>query len=52
VTLGVIAVQQPVRCPPVDLGGELPAEVEGVLDAEVQTLPSQRRVDMRRFTDP
>jgi hypothetical protein len=36
--LGVVAVQQPFRCPAVHLGGELPAEVERVLDAEVEPL--------------
>ncbi len=48
VTLGVIAVQQPDRRPAVDLGGELPAKVEGILDAEVQTLASERRMDVCR----
>ncbi len=48
VPFGVIAVQQPLRCPAVDRGGELPAEVERILDAEVEPLPADRRVDVRR----
>ena len=45
---GLVAVQQPVRGPAVDLGGQFPAEVERVLDAEVEALPADRRVDVRR----
>ena len=45
---GLVAVQQPARCPAADLGGQLPAEVERVLDAEVEPLPADRRVDVRR----
>ena len=45
---GLVAVQQPLRCPAGDLGGQLPAEVERVLDAEVEPLPAGRRVDVRR----
>jgi hypothetical protein len=48
VPFGVVAVQQPLRCPAVDLGGQFPAEVERVLDAEVEPLPAGRRVDVRR----
>lgn len=47
---GVVAVQQAVRCPAADLGGQFPAKVERVLDAEVEALPSGRRVDVRRVT--
>ena len=45
---GLVAVQQPLRRPAVDLAGQLPAEVERVLDAQVEALPSGRRVDVRR----
>ena len=48
VPFGVVAVQQPLRCPAADLGGQFPAEVERVLNAEVEPLPAGRRVDMRR----
>ena len=48
VPFGVVAVQQPLRCPAADLGGQLPAQVERVLDAEVEPLPTDRRVDVRR----
>jgi hypothetical protein len=39
VPLGVVAVQQPLRCPAADLG-QFPAEVDRVLDAEVKALPT------------
>jgi hypothetical protein len=45
---GVVAVQLPFRRPAADLGGQFPAEVERVLDAEVEALPAGRRVDVRR----
>ncbi len=48
VPFGVVAVQQALRRPAVHLGGQFPAEVERVLDAEVQALPAGRRVDVRR----
>jgi hypothetical protein len=48
VPFGVVAVQQPNWRPAVDLGGQLPAQVERVLDAEVETLPAHGRVDVRR----
>jgi len=48
VPFGVVAVQQPRRGPAADLGGQFPAEVERVLDAEVEPLPTGRRVDVRR----
>jgi hypothetical protein len=47
VPFGVVGVQQPVRRPAVDLGGQLPAQVDRVLDAQVQPLPAGRRVDVR-----
>ncbi len=47
VALRVVTVQQALRRPPVDLGGELPAQVERVLDPEVEPLPAGRRVDVR-----
>ena len=47
VPFGVIAVQQPNWCPAADLGGQLPAKVEGVLDSEVEALSSQRWVNVR-----
>lgn len=50
VPLGLVTVQQPFRCPAVDRGGQLPAQVERVLHAEVEALPAGRRVDVRRVT--
>jgi hypothetical protein len=47
VPLVVVAVQQPRRSPAPDLSGELPAEVDGVLDPEVEPLTADRRVDVR-----
>ena len=47
VPFGVVAVQQVLRRPAVDLGGQFPAEVERVLDAEVEPLAAGRRVDVR-----
>lgn len=47
VPFGVVAVQQPDRCPIIDLGGQFPAEVEGVLDSEVEALSPERWVDVR-----
>ncbi|WRL49139.1 hypothetical protein U3649_09840 [Luteimonas sp. R10] len=46
---GLVAVQQPLGRPAGDLGGQLPAEVERVLDAEVEPLPAGRRVDVGRI---
>ena len=48
VPLGLVAVQQPLRRPAVDLGGQFPAQVDRILDAEVESLPADRRVDVRR----
>ena len=41
-----VRVEQDVRCPAVDLGGELPAEVEGILHTEIETLTAHRWVDV------
>jgi hypothetical protein len=46
VPFGVIAVQEPVWRPAVNLAGELPAEVEGVLDAQVEALAAGGQVDV------
>jgi hypothetical protein len=48
VPFGVVAVQQPLGSPAADLGSQFPAEVEGVLDAEVEALSAYRRVDVCR----
>ena len=47
VPLGLVAVEQPGRRPPVHGGGELPPEVHRVLDAGVHALPAERRVHVR-----
>lgn len=46
-TLGLVAVEQSRRSPAVDHRGELPSEVEGILDSEVLALSARRRVDVR-----
>lgn len=46
---GLIGVQQAGGCPAADLGGQLPAQVERVLGAEVEALPAHRRVNVRRI---
>ncbi|MGW2416785.1 zinc finger domain-containing protein [Streptomyces tubercidicus] len=38
----MVAVQQSGRCPAVDLGGELPAQVHRVLETGVEALPGRR----------
>jgi len=48
VTLLVVAVEQRVGRAAVEDGGQFPAQVHGVLDAEVQPLPADRRVGVRR----
>ena len=48
VTLGRVGVEQLGRCPSVDDGRELPAQVHRVEDAEIQSLAAERRVNVRR----
>ena len=48
-TFGLVGVQQGLRRPAADLGGQLPAEVERVLDAEVEALSAGGRMDVRRI---
>ena len=45
--LGVVTVQQPVRCPTVECARQLPAQVDRVLDAQVESLPARRRMNVR-----
>jgi hypothetical protein len=47
VALVLIGVEQGVRAPAVDGGGELPAEVGGILKTSVHPHPARWRVDMR-----
>ena len=44
----VVAVEQAGRRPAADLGGQLPGQVGGVLQAEVEALSAGRVVDVRR----
>jgi hypothetical protein len=44
--LGLVAVEQACRRPALDGGGQLPAQVHGVADPQVQALAAQRRVDV------
>src|SRR5690606_37990773 len=46
--LVLVAVQQPRGRPAAHLRGQFPTEVERVLDTEVEALPAQRRVHVRR----
>ena len=46
VTLGRVGVEQLGRCPSVDDGRELPAQVHRVEDAEIQSLAAERRVNV------
>jgi hypothetical protein len=50
VALGVVAVEEILRGGPGDDLGQLPAEVHGVLDAGVEPLAAERRVDVGGVT--
>src|SRR5699024_6795109 len=49
VAFRVVAVQQSLWRPAVDIRSQFPAEIKGVLNAEIKTLPTERRVDVRRI---
>ncbi|MBB3724643.1 hypothetical protein FHR33_000503 [Nonomuraea dietziae] len=48
-TFGLIGVQQGFRRPAADLCGQFPAEVERVLNAQVEALPADGWMDVRRI---
>src|SRR3712207_6975188 len=47
-SLGVVGVEEALRCGPVDHLGQLPAQVHRVLDAGVEALAADRGVHVRR----
>ena len=48
-TFGLVGVQQCFRRPAADLCGQFPAEVEGVLNAQVEALSADGWMDVRRI---
>jgi len=48
VSLGMVGIQQAVRSCEVDDLRQLPAEIHGVLDTDVEALPTHRGVNVRR----
>jgi hypothetical protein len=49
--LGLVAVQERLRRPALEHGGELPADVDRVADAGVEPVPAPRRVQVRGVAD-
>src|SRR5262245_13292774 len=46
--LGLVGIEERIGRPSAQDGSQLPGEIRGVLQAEVQTLPSKRREEVSR----